>query len=97
MSSCSLLRLLSCPSGAILPLWFRPTLAVMAAESNGLIRFTNCLLPREDWTLVNQDLWIDEKRGVILDPLVRGLYSQILIQKLRSLDAENLLRTKTEP
>jgi N-acetylglucosamine-6-phosphate deacetylase len=42
----------------------------MASDSNGLIRFTNCLLPQEDGSLVKQDLWIDEKRGVVLDPLV---------------------------
>ncbi|OCH93479.1 Metallo-dependent hydrolase [Obba rivulosa] len=34
---------------------------------NGLICFTNCLLPREDGSLIQQDLWIDERRGVILD------------------------------
>ncbi|EGN91868.1 carbohydrate esterase family 9 protein [Serpula lacrymans var. lacrymans S7.3] len=40
----------------------------MASESpNGLICFTNCLLPQEDGSLVQKDLWIDERRGVILD------------------------------
>ncbi|KAM5545115.1 hypothetical protein V8D89_001226 [Ganoderma adspersum] len=34
---------------------------------NGLICFTNCLLPQEDGSLVHKDLWIDERRGVILD------------------------------
>ncbi|KAF8653304.1 hypothetical protein AX16_004004 [Volvariella volvacea WC 439] len=34
---------------------------------NGLVCFTNCLLPQEDGSLVEQDLWIDEQRGVILD------------------------------
>ncbi|KDQ50857.1 carbohydrate esterase family 9 protein [Jaapia argillacea MUCL 33604] len=34
---------------------------------NGLICFTNCLLPLEDGSLVQRDLWIDERRGVILD------------------------------
>ncbi|KZT18303.1 carbohydrate esterase family 9 protein [Neolentinus lepideus HHB14362 ss-1] len=34
---------------------------------NGLICFTNCLLPSEDGSLVEKDLWIDERRGVILD------------------------------
>ncbi|TCD66659.1 hypothetical protein EIP91_001077 [Steccherinum ochraceum] len=38
----------------------------MSAD-NGLICFTNCLLPLEDGSLVEQDLWIDERRGVILD------------------------------
>ena len=34
---------------------------------NGLICFTNCLLPLEDGSLVERDLWIDEGRGTILD------------------------------
>ncbi|KIM40312.1 carbohydrate esterase family 9 protein [Hebeloma cylindrosporum] len=34
---------------------------------NGLICFTNCLLPQEDGSLVQKDLWVDERRGVILD------------------------------
>ncbi|KAF5354888.1 hypothetical protein D9756_005465 [Leucocoprinus leucothites] len=34
---------------------------------NGLICFTNCLLPQEDGSLIEKDLWIDETRGVILD------------------------------
>ncbi|KAH9949267.1 Metallo-dependent hydrolase [Amylocystis lapponica] len=34
---------------------------------NGLICFTHCLLPLEDGSLVEKDLWIDERRGVILD------------------------------
>lgn len=34
-------------------------------SSNGLICFTNCLLPQEDGTFVEKDLWIDETRGVI--------------------------------
>ncbi|TFK74577.1 Metallo-dependent hydrolase [Pluteus cervinus] len=34
---------------------------------NGLVCFTNCLLPQEDGSLVEKDLWIDESRGVILD------------------------------
>ncbi|KAL1745031.1 carbohydrate esterase family 9 protein [Schizophyllum fasciatum] len=37
------------------------------SSSNGLICFTNCLLPLEDGRLVERDLWIDERRGVILD------------------------------
>ncbi|KAI0827641.1 Metallo-dependent hydrolase [Trametes gibbosa] len=35
--------------------------------ANGLICFTNCLLPTEDGGLVQKDLWIDERRGIILD------------------------------
>ncbi|XP_006461262.1 hypothetical protein AGABI2DRAFT_185538 [Agaricus bisporus var. bisporus H97] len=34
---------------------------------NGLICFTNCLLPQEDGNLIEQDLWIDERRGIVLD------------------------------
>ncbi|KAF9012527.1 Metallo-dependent hydrolase [Cyathus striatus] len=37
------------------------------ASSNGLVCFTNCLLPQEDGNLLEKDLWIDERRGVILD------------------------------
>ncbi|OBZ65838.1 putative N-acetylglucosamine-6-phosphate deacetylase [Grifola frondosa] len=37
------------------------------SSTNGLICFTNCLLPTEDGGLVEKDLWIDERRGVILD------------------------------
>ncbi|KAF8891794.1 Metallo-dependent hydrolase [Infundibulicybe gibba] len=36
-------------------------------STNGLVCFTNCLLPLEDGSLVEKDLWIDERRGVILD------------------------------
>ena len=38
---------------------------------NGLICFTNCLLSLENGSLVEKDLWIDERRGVILDAQVR--------------------------
>jgi len=34
---------------------------------NGLVCFTNCLLPQEDGSLVEQDVWFDEQRGTILD------------------------------
>lgn len=36
-------------------------------SANGLICFTNCLLAQEDGSLTEKDLWIDERRGVILD------------------------------
>ncbi len=42
---------------------------------NGLVCFTNCLLPSEDGSLVEQDLWIDERRGVILDAQVHRVVS----------------------
>ncbi|KAL0571552.1 N-acetyl-glucosamine-6-phosphate deacetylase [Marasmius crinis-equi] len=35
--------------------------------NNGLVCFTNCLLPQEDGSLIEKDLWIDQGRGVILD------------------------------
>jgi hypothetical protein len=38
---------------------------------NGLICFTNCLLPMQDGSLVEKDLWIDERRGIVLDSQVR--------------------------
>ncbi|KAK0453610.1 carbohydrate esterase family 9 protein [Armillaria borealis] len=37
------------------------------SSANGLVCFTNCLLPQEDGTLLQKDLWIDQVRGVILD------------------------------
>ncbi|KAJ6589876.1 carbohydrate esterase family 9 protein [Mycena vulgaris] len=37
------------------------------STANGLVCFTNCLLPQEDGGLIEKDLWIDERRGVILD------------------------------
>lgn len=44
-------------------------------SANGLICFTNCLLAQEDGSLTEKDLWIDERRGVILD-------AQVLLQTL---------------
>lgn len=35
---------------------------------NDLVCFTNCLLPKEDGSLVEKDLWVDSRRGVVLDP-----------------------------
>ena len=40
-------------------------------QGNGLVCFTNCFLVKEDGTLAPGDLWIDERRGVILDAQVR--------------------------
>ncbi|KAF9486026.1 Metallo-dependent hydrolase [Pholiota conissans] len=34
---------------------------------NGLVCFTNCLLPQQDGSLVKKDLWVDETSGTILD------------------------------
>jgi hypothetical protein len=41
------------------------------SSPNGLICFTNCLLPMQDGSLVEKDLWIDEQKGVVLDSQVR--------------------------
>lgn len=41
--------------------------ATTKEPSNGLLCFTNCLLPQEDGSLIEKDLWIDEHRGIILD------------------------------
>jgi N-acetylglucosamine-6-phosphate deacetylase len=43
------------------------------STANGLVCFTNCLLPQEDGGLIKKDLWIDERRGVILDAQVSGI------------------------
>src|SRR5882762_10845089 len=49
---------------------FTPSQLTAMTSNNGLICFTNCLLPVEDGGLVEKDLWIDERRGVILDAQV---------------------------
>ena len=49
----------------------QPTYPCRMASPNGLICFTNCLLPCEDGSLVEKDLWIDERRGIVLDSQVR--------------------------
>ena len=48
----------------------RPHTLTTMTSPNGLICFTNCLLPLEDGSLVERDLWIDERRGAILDSQV---------------------------
>lgn len=45
-------------------------------KGNGLVCFTNCLLPQENGKLVERDLWVDEQRGVILDAQVRDTFAQ---------------------
>lgn len=37
------------------------------ATDDGLVCFTNCLLPQEDGSIIEKDLWIDERTGLILD------------------------------
>ncbi len=58
---------------------------------NGLVCLTNCLLPQEDGSLVEKDLWIDERHGTILDAQVRltGHYSYPIANW--ALFTENLL------
>ncbi|KAF5368425.1 hypothetical protein D9758_002214 [Tetrapyrgos nigripes] len=34
---------------------------------NSLVCFTNCLLPQEDGSLIEKDLWFDQRRGTIVD------------------------------
>jgi N-acetylglucosamine-6-phosphate deacetylase len=48
-------------------------------SSNGLICFTNCLLPQEDGSLVQKDLWVDERRGIILDAQVTIYEGHLLL------------------
>ena len=45
----------------------------MSSSLNGVVCFTNCLLPQEDGSLVEKDLWIDERHGVILDAQVDSI------------------------
>ena len=49
---------------------------ISSQKTNGLVCFTNCLLPQEDGKLVERDLWVDEQRGVILDAQVRDAFSR---------------------
>ncbi|PSR77942.1 hypothetical protein PHLCEN_2v7642 [Hermanssonia centrifuga] len=62
---------------------------------NGLVCFTNCLLPSEDGSLVEQDLWIDERRGVILDAQTqeKTLYPTLLnlLRPYTSSNSANML------
>lgn len=48
-----------------------PPAGEMATDANALICFTNCLLPMEDGSLVEKDLWVDGRQGVVLDAQVR--------------------------
>lgn len=43
----------------------------MKDSANGLVCFTNCSLVQEDGSLLQSDLWIDNRRGVIVDAQVR--------------------------
>ena len=56
---------------------------------NGLVCFTNCLLPLEDGSLVERNLWIDERRGVILDSQVCLVFA--FSRPPLTVDVENIL------
>lgn len=51
---------------------------------NDFVCFTNCLLPQEDGSLVEKDLWVDERRGVILDAqvILIGIWSATSTESL---------------
>ena len=70
----------------------QPTYPCRMASPNGLICFTNCLLPCEDGSLVEKDLWIAERRGVVLDSQVRAKFP-VLVSKIVTLKfhQENVL------
>lgn len=61
---------------------------------NGLVCFTNCLIPLEDGSLVEKDLWIDERRGVILNAQVSWEHGSLSGENrlMASRDAANVLR-----
>ncbi|KAH7883226.1 carbohydrate esterase family 9 protein [Phlebopus sp. FC_14] len=65
------------------------------ASANGLVCFTNCLLPQEDGSLVEMDLWMDERRGVILDAQVRLDRTPIVIVSLLTFAHEYTACQKT--
>ena len=44
--------------------------AATSSVNNTLVCFTNCKLVLEDGSVVDQDLWIDEEKGTILDAQV---------------------------
>ena len=69
--------MLNDPLGLKIPLstWpccYLPETRTMTSP-NGLVCFTNCLLPQEDGSLLQSDLWIDEREGIIVDAKVRIL------------------------
>lgn len=60
---------------------------------NDLVCFTNCLLPQEDGSLIEKDLWVDARRGVILDAQV-GL-THFRVAKFLTSATENFLPEET--
>lgn len=65
------------------------------SPSNGLVCFTNCLLPLEDGSLVEKDLWIDERQGTILDAQVSLVGRAIQLWLIS--DVENILHSTGTP
>jgi hypothetical protein len=68
---------------------------MVSASFNGLICFTNCLLPQEDGSLDEKDLWVDENQGLIVDAQVWYLYSAGNVL-LRSKLIENILHPEAK-
>jgi len=68
-----------------------PAYPTEMSSPNGLICFTNCLLPMQDGSLVEKDLWIDERRGVVLDSQVRENGSRGFPYDILSFDVANVL------
>lgn len=67
---------------------------MVSTSSNGLICFTNCLLPQEDGCLIEKNLWVDETQGLILDAQVRVSAGYILLSL--SFRIENVLHRQTK-
>lgn len=62
------------------------------SSPNGLVCFTNCLLPQEDGSLIKKDLWVDQTCGLILDAQAsrRKMIQDRFIYQLQS-PSENIL------
>ena len=66
-----------------------------ATSDNGLICFTNCLLPQEDGSFLAKDLWVDQQRGTILDAQVSFSLFSVFIFTWLILLAAHLLPSQT--
>lgn len=58
-------------------------------DGNGLVCFTNCLLPQEDGSMIEKDLWIDGRRGAILDAHVS---EKMLLSCLWNLKIDHIVK-----
>ncbi|KAJ3857613.1 carbohydrate esterase family 9 protein [Lentinula lateritia] len=67
------------------------------SSQNGLVCFTNCFLPQEDGSLIEKDLWIDERRGVILDAQKTFFSRRERPDKVVDLGGNILRRASTVP